>query len=68
MASKGFFKFVCHKTSLRLVSDMTDSNHEWKGKYFFVQGSNWVCRSDEWDSMPDGFDNTWGVLDKSNES
>nr|POF21202.1 hypothetical protein CFP56_06998 [Quercus suber] len=41
MASKGFFNFVCHKTSLRLVSDMTDSNHEWKGKYFFVQGSNW---------------------------
>lgn len=68
VVSKGFFNFVCRKPSLRLVSNMLDSNCDWKGRYFFIQGSNWGCRPDEWDSMPDGVDNTWGVLDKSGES
>lgn len=53
--------------SLRLVFDMPNSNRDWKGRYFFVQGSNWVCRSDKWDSMLDGFDNTWEVLEKAGE-
>ena len=50
---------------LRLVSDMPDSNKNWKNKYFFVEGMGWVCRPEEWDSMPNGFDNTWGIVRES---
>nr|POE46205.1 hypothetical protein CFP56_60594 [Quercus suber] len=28
----------------------------------------WVCRPEEWKSMPDGFDNTWGIVKESSES
>lgn len=34
----------------------------------FVKGTDWVCRPKEWDSMPDRFDNTWGVVRVSSES
>ena len=38
----------------------TDSNRNWKGKYFFVKGMNWVCHQEEGKTMPHGyFDNTW---------
>ena len=50
---------------LRLVSDMPNSNRNWKGRYFFVQGTHWVCRQEEWVMMPHGFDNTWGILKDS---
>ena len=28
------------ENELKLVSDMPDSNRNWKGKYFFVKGTN----------------------------
>ena len=56
--SKGFYKFVLRKAMLKLVSDIPDSNCDWKSRYFFVQGSNWACRFDEWDSIGDGYENT----------
>ena len=45
--------------------DMHDSNRSWKGMYFFVQGTDWVCRPEEWVIMPYGFDNTWGIVKDS---
>ena len=65
---KGFFNFVIYKPSLNLVSDVPDSNRNWKSRYFFVQGLNWVCRPDEWDSIGEEYDNIWGILDEANES
>jgi len=47
--------------------DVPDSNHDWKGRYFFVQGVDWVCRLEEWVNVVE-FDNTWGVLDTFGES
>ena len=41
---------------------MLDSNRNWKGKYFFVQGTDWVCHREEWDTILHGFDNTWGIV------
>ena len=44
---------------LKLVSDMPDANRNWKSNYFFVEGTDWVCREEEWVTMPRGyFDNT----------
>ena len=65
---KGFYNFVVCKLSLKLVSDMFDSNRDWKSRKFFVQGSNWVCRPNKWDNIGEEYDNTWGVLDKAGES
>ena len=50
----------------KLVSDMPDSNKNWKSRYFFVEGTDWVCRQEEWVTMPRGyFDNTWAFVRES---
>ena len=67
-SSKGIYHFLATKSSLRLVSDMPDSNRNWKNRYFFVQGIEWVCRPNEWASIPDRFDNSWGIVKESGES
>ena len=67
-SSKGIYHFLGRKMSLRLVSDILDSNRNWKNKYFFVEGTDWVCKPEEWDSMLDGFDNTWGIAKESGVS
>ena len=46
--------------------DMPDSNRNWKNRFFFVKGTDWVCRPDEWDKLPGGyFDNTWAYIRES---
>lgn len=67
-SSKGIYHFLARKPSFRLVSNMLDSNKNWKNKYFFFQRIDWVRKPKEWDSMPDGFDNTWGIVRESGES
>ncbi|KAK9998057.1 hypothetical protein SO802_017660 [Lithocarpus litseifolius] len=64
-SSRGIYHFSARKKELRLVSDMPDSNRKWKGRYFFVEGTNWVCRQEEWGSIPQGFDNTWAHVRES---
>ena len=63
--SKGIYYFAVRKKTFRLVSDMPNSNRNWKGRYFFVQGMDWVCCQEEWATMPHGFDNTWGIIKDS---
>ena len=66
-SSKGIYHFLARKPLLRLVSDMSDSNRNWKNRYFFIQGTEWMCRLEEWDGMSDKFDNTQGVVKESGE-
>ena len=63
--SQGIYHFAVRKKTLRLVFDMPDSNRSWKGRYFFVQGMDWVCHREERVTMPHGFDNTWGIAKNS---
>ena len=63
--SQGIYHFAARKKSLRLMSDMLGSNRNWKGRYFFVQGTDLVCHPQEWVTMPHGFDNTWGIVKDS---
>ena len=63
-SSQGVYHFLVRKMSLRLVSNMLDSNKNLKNRYFFIQWMDWVCRPEEWDTMPNGFDNTWGIVKK----
>ena len=62
ISTQGIYHFAARKKALRLVSDMLDFNRNWKGRYFFVKGTDWVCRPGEWDTMSHGFDNTWGIV------
>ena len=69
LSSKGVYHFAVREKELKLVSDMLDSNRKWKGRYLFVEGTNWVCRQEEWESMPNGFfDNTWAYVRNSSWS
>ena len=65
VSSKGTYHFSVREKDLRLVSNMPDSNRSWKSRYFFLEGSDWVCRPEEWATMPRGFDNTWALVKPS---
>ena len=39
-SSKGTYHFSVREKDLKLVSDMPDSNRNWKSRYFFVEGTN----------------------------
>ena len=65
-SSKGTYHFTVKEKDLKLVSDMPDSNRNWKSRFFFVEGTDWVCREEEWATMPHGyFDNTWAYVKES---
>ena len=65
-SSKGTYHFAVRDKDLKLVSDMPDSNRNWKSRFFFVKGTDWVCREEEWATMPHGyFDNTWAYVKES---
>ena len=65
-SSKGIYHFSVREKNLKLVSNMPDSNRNWKSRYFFVEGTNWVCHEEEWATMPRGyFDNTWAFVKES---
>ena len=49
------------------MTDVPDYNRDWKDRYFFVQGTDWVCGLEEQVDVVE-FDNTWGVLDTTSES
>ena len=59
---------MVRKPSLKLVTDVPNSNWDWKSRYFFVQGLNWVCRPNEWDNIGEEYDNTWRILDEFGKS
>ena len=46
-SSKGTYHFAVKEKDLKLVSDMPDSNRNWKSRFFFVEGTDWVCREEE---------------------
>lgn len=39
VAPKDFYNFVIHKALSKLVTNILNSNHDWKSRYFFIQGS-----------------------------
>ena len=65
-SSKGTYHFSVREKDLKLVSDMPNSNWNWKNRFFFVEGTDWVCCEEEWATMPRGyFDNTWAFVRES---
>ena len=58
--SKGMYSFVSRTPLLRLLYDTPNSNKNWKGRYFFLQGDEWRCHPGEQEYMP--MDKTWGIM------
>ena len=61
--SKGMYSFVPRKSVLKVIYETLDSNHDWKSRYFFLEGDGWMCHLGETDYMP--VDKTWEILDPS---
>lgn len=61
---KDFYNFAVQKLTLKLVYDMPDSIAIGKVDISSSNGANWVCKLDEWDSIGESYDNTWGIMDK----
>ena len=61
--SKGMYSFAPRKSVLKVIYETPNSNHDWKSRYFFLEGDSWMCHLGETDFML--VDKTWGILDPS---
>ena len=50
--SKGMYSFVPRKSVLKVIHETPDFNHDWKSRYFFLEGDGWMCHPEETDYMP----------------
>ena len=61
--SRGVYSFVRRSPLLKVIYETPDSNRDWKSRYFFLEGDNWMCRPGDTDHML--VDITWGILHPS---
>ena len=61
--SRGMYSFLPRKQSLRQVSETLNSNRNWKSRYFFLEGDDWMCYLDDQEFML--VDKTWGIMPSS---
>ena len=61
--SKGMYSFVPRNLLLKLVCDTPYSNRNWKSRYFFIQGDNWMCHPGDEEYIL--VDKTWGIMPPS---
>ena len=45
--AEGMYYFKCRKRERQLITKIPSSNGDWKEKFFFVLGSDWVCSPEE---------------------
>ena len=61
--SRGVYNFVPRSPLLKVIYETSDSNRDWKNRYFFLEGDGWMCRLGDTEHMP--VDITWGILHSS---
>ena len=61
--SRVMYSFAPRSPLLRLVYETPDSNRNWKSRYFFLKGNEWMGRPRDVKFMP--VNTTWGILHPS---
>ena len=61
--SKGMYNFTPRSPLLRLIYENLDSNRDWKSRYFFLEGDEWICHPGDNEFMP--VEKTWGIMPQS---
>ena len=61
--SKGMYRLVPRKSVFKVIFETPDSNRDWKSRYFFLEGDDWMCHPEETEHMP--VDKTLGILSSS---
>ena len=61
--SKGMHSVVLRSSLLRLVYETVDSNRNWKSRYFFMEGDEWMCRLGDTKCII--VEKKWGILPPS---
>ena len=59
----GVYSFVPRSLLLKVIYETPDSNKDWKSRYFFLEGDDWMCHPGDTEHMP--VDTTWGILHPS---
>ena len=60
---QGLYCFMPRSPLMRLVCDTPDSNRNWKSRYFFMEGDEWMCHPGDNEYMH--IDKTWGIMPPS---
>ena len=61
--SRGMYSFVSKSPLLNVIFETPNSNRDWKSRYFFLEGDEWMCCLGDTEHMP--VDTTWGILPPS---
>ena len=61
--SKGMYSFVPRSPLLKVIFETSDSNKDWKSRYFFLEGDEWMCRPGDTEHIL--IDTIWGILHPS---
>ena len=62
--SRGMYSFASRSPLLKVIFETPDSNRDWKSRYFFLEGNEWMGCLGDTEHMP--VDTTWGILHPSN--
>ena len=49
--SRGIYSFVPRSPLLKVIFETPDSNKDWKSRYFFLEGDEWMCRPGDTEHM-----------------
>ena len=50
--SRGMYSFVPRSPLLKVIFETPDSNTDWKSRYFFLKGDEWMCHPGDTKYMP----------------
>ena len=49
--SRGMYNFACRSLLLKVIFETPDLNRDWKSRYLFLEGDEWMGRPGEMEHM-----------------